>query len=286
MSMKRRQRINLVLKSLLAAILIVFAVLPVLWIVAAAFNPSKSLSGARLFPESADLSNFRELLTHDFFPYTTWLLNSFKITLISVTLIVILTCLASYALSRFRFKGRRHLLTAILILNVFPAILGIVALFVMVQQLGEFLPFFGFDSHATLIFIYVAGAMGINVLLMKAYIDSVPVEVDESAIIDGASQWQVFWLIIFPMIRPIVVTVAVLSFFAIYGDFIVAQVLLKSSEKLTVIPGLLLFQTDRFDQDWGVITAGSVMAALPVVLMFIPLQRFVIGGLTAGSVKG
>lgn len=285
-SYKTRRNLTQTVKYILAFLLIIFAVFPAVWIISASLNPAKSLTGARLFPENSSFINYTELLTHDFFPYTTWLMNSFKITTISVVIIVFITCITAYALSRFRFTGRQHLMTAILILNVFPAILAIVALFAMMQQIGTYLPWIGFNTHGGLIFIYVAGAMGINVLLMKAYIDSIPIEVDESALMDGATHWQLFWRIIFPMIRPIVVTVAVLSFFAIYGDFIIARVLLKSSDQLTVMVGLLLFQTDRFDQDWGIITAGAVMAALPVVLLYLPLQGYVISGLTAGSVKG
>ena len=285
-SYRTKQRIQQIIKYLIAFFLIIFAVFPAIWILSASLNPAKSLTGARIFPEQASLINYSELLNHDFFPYTTWLMNSFKITIISVIFIVFITCITGYALSRFRFSGRRHLMTGILILNVFPAILAIVAIFAMMQQIGTYFPFIGFNTHGGLIFIYVAGAMGINVLLMKAYIDSIPMEVDESALMDGATHWQLFWRIIFPMIRPMVVTVAVLSFFAIYGDFIIARVLLKSSDKLTVMVGLLLFQTDRFDQDWGIITAGAVMAALPIVLIYLPLQKYVIGGLTAGSVKG
>lgn len=285
-SYRNRQKIKQVFKYLLAFALMVFAVFPVIWIVSASFNPAKSLTGTRIFPKQASLINYKELLTHDFFPYTTWLMNSLKIAVISVTLIVFISCITAYALSRFRFSGRRHMMTGILLLNVFPAILAIVALFAMMQQIGTYIPAIGFNTHGGLIFIYVAGAMGINVLLMKAYIDTIPMEVDESALMDGATHWQLFWRIIFPMIIPIVVTVGVLSFFAIYGDFIIARVLLKSSDKLTVMVGLLLFQTDRFDQDWGIITAGAVMAALPIVLIYLPLQKYVIGGLTAGSVKG
>lgn len=285
-SYKTRRHIRQILKYVLAFMLMIFAVFPVIWIVSASFNPAKSLTGTRIFPQQASLINYKELLTHDFFPYTMWLMNSLKIATISVTFIVFISCITAYALSRFRFSGRRHLMTGILLLNVFPAILAIVALFAMMQQIGTYIPAIGFNTHGGLIFIYVAGAMGINVLLMKAYIDTIPMEVDESALMDGATHWQLFWRIIFPMILPIVVTVGVLSFFAIYGDFIIARVLLKSSDKLTVMVGLLLFQTDRFDQDWGIITAGAVMAALPIVLIYLPLQKYVIGGLTAGSVKG
>lgn len=286
LSYKTRRSIGFFFKYVLALLLVIFAIFPTFWVLSASFNPAKSLTGGSLWPQNAGLTNYSDLLNHDFFPYTTWLFNSFKITTISVVSIVFITCMTGYALSRFRFNGRRHLMTAILLLNVFPAILAIVALFATMQQLGTYIPLIGFNTHGGLIFVYVAGAMGINVLMMKAYIDAIPTEVDESALVDGATHWQVFWHIIFPMIRPIVVTVAVLSFFSIYGDFIVARVLLTSSDKLTVMVGLMLFQTDRFDQDWGIITAGAVMTALPIIMLYLPLQNYVISGLTAGSVKG
>jgi ABC-type maltose transport system permease subunit len=285
-SYKTRRYLTQAFKYLLALTLVIFAVFPAFWVIAASFNPAKSLTGGSLWPDNAGLTNYNDLLNHEFFPYTTWLMNSFKVTTISVTIIVFITCITGYALSRFRFRGRRHLMTAILILNIFPAILAIVALFAMMQQIGTYVPIVGFNTHGGLIFVYIAGAMGINVLLMKSYIDSIPMEVDESALVDGATHWQLFWHIIFPMIRPIVITVGVLSFFGIYGDFIIARVLLKSSDQLTVMVGLMLFQTSRFDQDWGIITAGAVMAALPIVFIYLILQGYVISGLTAGSVKG
>lgn len=286
LSRRARRVVNQGFKYFLAGLLVIFAIFPAFWVVAASFNPAKSLTGGGLWPENAGLTNYSDLLNHEFFPYTTWLMNSFKITLISVSIIVFITCITGYALSRFRFTGRRQLMMGILIVNIFPAILAIVALFAMMQQIGTYVPMIGFNTHGGLIFVYVAGAMGINVLLMKSYIDAIPMEVDESALVDGATHWQVFWRIIFPMIRPIVITIAVLSFFGIYGDFIIARVLLKSSDQLTVMVGLMLFQTSRFDQDWGIITAGAVMAALPIVLIYLPLQGYVISGLTAGSVKG
>jgi arabinogalactan oligomer/maltooligosaccharide transport system permease protein len=169
---------------------------------------------------------------------------------------------------------------------VFPSLLAMVAIFSMMQQLGLHVPFVGLDSHGSLILIYVSGAMGINVLMVKAYVDAIPIELDESALVDGASHWQTFYHIIFPIMIPIVVTVGVLTFIASYGDFVIARVLLKSSDKLTVMVGIMLYQSDRFDRDFGMITAGAVLAAIPIILIYIPLQKYVIDGLTAGSVKG
>jgi ABC-type maltose transport system permease subunit len=270
----------------LAALLIGFALLPVLWVVSASLNPAKTLVGASLIPHNPGFVNYGDLINHPSYPYERWLLNSIKITVISVALTVTITTLAGYALSRFHFAGKRVFMNGILILNVFPAVLSIIALFGMMQQLGTQIPWFGLDSHWSLIAIYVSFGMGINVLLVKRYIDRLPRELDESARVDGASHGKVFRSIVLPLILPIIVTVSVLQYFAIYGDFVIARVLLRSTDSLTVMVGLLLFQTQRFEQDWGIITAGAVLATLPVVLLYIPVQKYVVSGLTSGAVKG
>jgi ABC-type maltose transport system permease subunit len=285
MSRRKAERRSWWWRYALAALMIGFALLPALWVVSASLNPAKSLASSAFLPRNLSLVNYDDLLNHPSFPYPTWLLNSLKITVIAVSATVAVTTLSGYALSRFRFAGKRHFMTGILILNVFPAVLSIIALFGMMQELGTVVPWIGLDSHGGLILVYVSFGMGINVLLTKAYIDRLPRELDESALVDGATYGQVFRLVVFPLIRPIVATVSVLQFFAVYGDFVIARVLLRSTDKLTVMVGLLLFQTDRFDQDWGIITAGAVMAALPVLLLYIPVQRHVISGLTAGAVK-
>lgn len=277
---------GLIIRYAIALVLIIFAVAPALWIVSASFNPAKSLVGGTLFPKNPSFINYHQLFDNEFFPYLTWLVNSIKIASISTICTVTLTCLAGYSLSRFRFKWRKQFMIGILILNVFPAILGMVAIFTTIQQLGLYISWLGLDTHGGLILIYVSGSMGINVLMVKAYIDTIPLELDESALVDGATPGQTFRHIIFPIMRPIVITVGVLTFIAAYGDFVIARILLKSSDKLTVMVGIQLFQTDRFDQDFGMITAGAVIAAIPIILIYIPLQRYVIDGLTAGSVKG
>lgn len=281
----RRSRRSWWWKYLLAAVMIGFAVLPVLWVISASLNPAKTLVGATLIPKNPGFGNYVDLINHPSYPFERWMMNSLKITVIAVSLTVLITIMAAYALSRFKMRGKRSFMTGILILNVFPAVLSIIALFGMMQQIGLYLPFVGFNTHGGLIAVYVSFGIGINVLLVKAYIDALPRDLDESGLVDGATHAQVFWKIVFPMIRPIVVTVAVLQFFVVYGDFVIARVLLKSTEDLTVMVGLLLFQTVRFDQDWGIITAGAVLASLPVLLLYIPVQNYVISGLTAGAVK-
>ena len=282
---KFRRAVSYSFRYLIALILILFAVVPALWVVSASLNPAKSLASGTFFPKDPGFTNYTQLLQNEFFPYGKWLLNSLKIATITSLLTVLITCLTGYALSRFKFEGRRTLMSAILILNVFPSLLAIVALWAIMQQFGLYIPWLGLDTHGGLIMIYTAGAMGINALMVKSYIDAIPKELDESAMVEGASHWQIFQHIIFPMIIPMVITVGVLSFIAAYGDFVIARIILKTADKLTVMVGIFLFRSDRFDQDFGVITAGSVMAAIPIILMYIPLQKYVISGLTAGSVK-
>ena len=285
LSVKIQRALSMGSRYLVAVILIIFAVIPVLWVVSASLNPAKSLVSGTLWPKNPGFTNYVQLLHNQFFPYGKWLFNSLKIATISSVITVMITCITGYALSRFRFSGRRNLMSAILILNIFPSILALVALFAMTQQFGLYIHWLGLDTHGALIMIYIAGAMGINALMVKSYIDSIPKELDEAAWVEGASHWQTFWYVILPMITPIVITVGVLAFIAAYGDFVLARVLLKSADQLTVMVGIMLFRSDRFDQDFGVITAGSVMAAIPIILMYIPLQKYVISGLTAGSVK-
>lgn len=275
----------IVVKYLLAAVLVVFAVVPFLWVVATSFNAAKSLMGTHIIPKELTFSNYTNLLGSTTLNYSRWMLNSFKISAISVSLIVIITCVSSYALSRFRFKGKKTVMMMIMVLNVFPGILAMVAIYTLMQQIGLYIPFLGLNTHGGLIAVYVAGAMSINTLMVKSYMDTVPLELDESAVMEGATHWQTFWMIIFPVVRPMVITIGILAFMSTYGDFIVANLLLKGNDNITVMVGIFQFTQQRFDTDWGQVTAGTVIAALPVVAIFFMTQKYILSGLTNGAVK-
>jgi ABC-type maltose transport system permease subunit len=273
------------IKSIVALVLIIFAAVPFFWIIATSFNPSRSLLGASLIPSSFTVNNYSDLLSNPNLAFGKWMFNSFKVSGISVCFIVLFTCLSAYALSRFRFAGKRGVMMGIMIMNIFPGILAMVAIYVMMQQLGVYLPLIGLNTHGGLICIYIAGSMSINVLMVKSYIDSIALELDESAIIEGASHWQVFWKIIFPVIMPMVITIAILAFMSTYGDFIIANLLLKGNEKVTVMVGIYQFTQQRFDTNWGIVTAGTVLAALPVIALFFMAQKYILDGLMIGAVK-
>jgi ABC-type maltose transport system permease subunit len=285
--MKRRTRelTVMIIKYIVALVLVIFAVVPFFWIVATSFNPSRSLLGASLIPSSLTINNYGDLLSNPNLAFGKWMFNSFKVSGISVCFIVLFTCLSAYALSRFRFAGKRGVMMGIMIMNIFPGILAMVAIYVMMQQMGIYLPFIGLNTHGGLICIYIAGSMSINVLMVKSYIDTIALELDESAIIEGASHWQVFWKIIFPVITPMVITIAILAFMSTYGDFIIANLLLKGNDKVTVMVGIYQFTQQRFDTNWGIVTAGTVVAALPVIVLFFMAQKYILDGLMMGSVK-
>ena len=179
-SVKRSRTIGLIWRWALAAVLILFSIFPVLWIISAAINPVNDLANQQLIPNNWGFDNFRQLVTNPIFPFFTWLKNSLIISTVSTVLTLSLTTLAAFAFSRFRFRGRQGMLKSILLIQSFPNLLAIVALFTIIKQIGDIFPLFGLNTHAGLILVYSGGAMGMNIWLMKGYMDTIE-DIDESA---------------------------------------------------------------------------------------------------------
>ena len=274
------------LRVLLALVTIAFSLLPIAWVFSASLNPTGSLATQQFIPENAGWGNYKELFTNPLLPFPRWVLNSFKIATITSLLGVISIMLSAYSFSRFRFKGRRQLMLALFLIQVFPTLLMFVAIFYLFQQLGQYIPALGLNEHAPLILTYLGSQMGIQIWLMKGFFDSIPRDIDESALVDGASHWQIFWRLIFPLARPIVVIVALLIFISTYQEYVIASVLLRDKEQYTLMVGLYLYVSDNFSQNWGIFAAGGLLGALPIVILYQVLQDQIIGGLTAGAVKG
>lgn len=285
-SVSRSRRTGLILRWLLAVVLVFFSIFPVLWIVSAAINPVNDLANQQLIPANANFDNFKELTSNPVFPYFTWLGNSMKVSIASTLLTLTLTTMAAFAFSRFRFKGRQTLLKSILLIQSFPNLLAIVALFSIIKQLGDVVPALGLNTHLGLVLVYSGGAMGMNIWLMKGYMDTIPRDIDESAHVDGATDWQVFSKLILPLLRPILTVIGILSFIGTYGEFIIARTLLTRSEMQTVMVGLQIFTAGQYTQNWGVFAAGALIAALPIMIIYLILQDQIVGGLTQGAVKG
>jgi ABC-type maltose transport system permease subunit len=281
----RRQR-EKILRLVLIALAIIYALFPVIWIFSASINPSSTLLGQRIIPENASLANYERLLTNPSHPFARWMWNSFYIASITAVLAVLVSALSAFAFSRFRFRGRQAMLLTVFLIQVFPNSLTMVATFLLIQQIGQYIPQLGLNSHGGLILVYLGGAMGINTWLMKGFFDSIPRDLDESAMIDGATHWQIFWRILFPLVRPILAVVGILSFVGTYGDYVISLVLLKDANLYTLALGLSIFVGDAFNQNWGIFAAGALIGAIPIVIIYLVLQDFIVGGLTQGAVKG
>ena len=291
-SQKFQRRFSITVRMLVALLLIFFAIFPVLWIISASFSGTQSLSTQTLIPERASLVNYQRLFgldpTYRFgdLVFQKWIFNSVKIATISTILSLGITTMAAYAFSRMRFKGRVAMLKAILLIQVFPNLLALVAIYVLIFQFGELIPVIGLNTHAGLIMVYLGGSMGMNIWLMKGYLDTIPRDIDESGMVDGASHFQIFWSLILPLLRPILVVIGILSFIGVYGDFILARILLTDVNKYTLMVGLQIFTAGQFDQKWGVFAAGALLGTIPIMTIYLILQDQIVGGLTVGAVKG
>jgi ABC-type maltose transport system permease subunit len=274
------------LRILLALVMLFIALFPVVWIFSASIDPTNSLVSQKLIPNNPTFENYRNLLASKMFPFRTWMWNSLKLATVTTVLGVLMTAMAAYAFSRFRFRGRRSLLQTLLLIQVFPNFLNMVALFIILQQLGRYIPWLSLNTHGGLLMVYLGGVLGVNTWLAKGYIDSIPRDLDEAAEMDGASDLQSFWYVILPLVRPILVVIGLLIFIGTYSEYVLARIMLTSSENYTLAVGLSLFIQDQYANRWGVFAAGALIAALPVVLFFLIFQRYLVGGLTSGSVKG
>ncbi|PKO16394.1 MAG: maltose ABC transporter permease [Chloroflexi bacterium HGW-Chloroflexi-10] len=279
------------IRLVIAVILIIFSIFPVLWMISASLSPTGTLATQSLIPKNPGFGNYLTLVRMDQFPFWNWLLNSLKIASITSVTSLAITTLAGYAFSRFRFRGRQTMLKAILLINTFPSLLALVATFLMVSQMGDVLQYkgqdiIGLDNHFTLILVYLGGSMGINIWLMKGYLDTIPRDIDESAMVEGASYWQIFTMLILPLLRPMLVVIAIINFIGTYGEFVLARVLLRSNETYTLMVGLQIFAGAQFQQRWGVFAAGALMGALPIIIIYLVLQDHIVSGLTQGAVKG
>ncbi len=273
-------------RHIVACIAVVFALFPVVWVVSAAFTTNPTISSGNLIPKEPTLDNFTRLLNNPDQPYVNWYVNTMLIATLTAVMTVLIAAGAAYAFSRFRFKGRKVGLVFLLLVQMFPQFLTLVAIYLIMAQVSDVFAGLGLDSLAGLMLVYLGGAMGVNAWLIKGFFDTIPMEIDESAKVDGASHGQIFWGVILPLAAPVLAVVGLLSFIFTINEFIIASALLQSPTKLTLAVGLQQFIGERYSENWGPFAAGALLAAIPVVILFIFLQKFMVGGLTQGAVKG
>jgi arabinogalactan oligomer/maltooligosaccharide transport system permease protein len=282
-------------RHVVAVLAMLIALFPVAYVISAAFTSDPSLASSSLIPSHVTFDNFKNLfspgnsttdITSNAANYAHWIVNTLIVATATAILTVMLGALAAYAFSRFRFKGRRMGLLALLLVQMFPQMLAVVAIYLIVLHTGTVFHFLGLNTLTGLIVVYLGGVMSVNVWFMKGFFDTIPKELDESARVDGATPAQVFWGVVLPLAAPVLAVIALFSFVGTLNEFILASVILQTDKKFTLAVGMRGFIDQQFSQHWGPFAAGVLIAAVPVIVLFMFLQRFIVQGLTAGSVKG
>lgn len=275
---------QVVWRHLVAVLMLLFALAPIVFVLSAALNPLGTLSSSELVPTGASLGNFGKLFTDTRF--ASWFVNSIVIAAISSIASVFISALAAYAFSRRRFRGRRVGLLSVLLIQMFPQFLAIVAIFLIFSTVTDLWPAIGFNTWWGLILLYLGGALGVNTWLMKGFFDTVPRELDESATMDGATHAQVFFRILLPLVAPILAVTALLAFIGTINEFLIANVFLTDAGSKTLPVGLYGLVAGERNANFGMFCAGTLLTAVPTVLVFQLLSRYITDGLTAGAVKG
>jgi arabinogalactan oligomer/maltooligosaccharide transport system permease protein len=272
-------------RHLVGLLAVAFAIFPLLYVVSVSLNPIGTLTGSNALFTRLDLGNYVDLLSNPGQPFAKWFVNTLVVGIVTAVGTVFLGALAAYAFSRMRFTGRRVGLLTLLLVQMFPQFLAVVAIFLLMVSISDIFPALGLGTHVGLILVYLGGALGVNTFLMYGFFNTVPASIDEAAKIDGAGHARTFFTIILPLVTPILAVVGLLSFIGATSEFVIASILLTDPDSQTLAVGLYTFVSQAQSKNWGVFAAGAVIAAVPVVALFLFVQRYIVSGLTAGSVK-
>lgn len=278
--MKRttKERLKTVSSYFIILLAVAVVLYPTLWIVSAAINPHNSLSSSSLIPQGATLKNFIKLFKK--YPFFSWYLNTIKLGLLSSAIAVTLTALIGYVFSKYSFVGRKYGLLSLLVVQMFPVMMAMVAIYVLLNMFGLL------DTHLGILIVYLGQAVPFTSWMIKGYFDSIPTSLIDAARIDGAGRLRVFGQIMLPLAKPILAVAAMMSFVRTVNDFILARLILTSEDKQTLAVGLYNMISEQFNNDWTLFAAGAILTALPIVIFMLSMQRYFVSGLSSGAVKG
>jgi arabinogalactan oligomer/maltooligosaccharide transport system permease protein len=274
---RTRRRLVSLAVHLELLVVAVIVILPLVWIVGASLGPSGGLANTTPIPEDASWDNYVTLFTDT--DYGRWYLNTLYVAVGTMIGGVLLASLSGYVFARLRFRGRKVGLLTILILQMFPTFLTAIAVYML------FLNFGLLDSLTGLVLVGVAAALPYNIWLIKGYTDNLPTSLDEAAMLDGAGRLTIFRLIVLPLMTPMLTFVAITQFTVPWMDFILPSLLLQSAEKKTVALGLFQMISDPYANDFTTFAAGAVFLAVPITVLYIVLQKYLITGAAAGAEK-
>jgi arabinogalactan oligomer/maltooligosaccharide transport system permease protein len=275
---KGRFKPGLFISYIVLIVLSISSIYPAMWIVLSSLKEGNSLYSETLIPKRFTFKHYLALFTDTDYPL--WFMNTLKVAVLSTLIGTFLVLLTSYALSRFRFKGRKQGLTTLLVLQMFPGFMAMIAVYILLLQLNML------NNHWALIMVYSAGAILGNVWVAKGFFDSIPRSLEEAARIDGAGHWKIFFSIMIPLSRPMLTYVMLMIFTGAWVDFIFAELVLRTEEQRTLAVGLWRMVSQRNSTEFTMFAAGAVLVAVPITTLFIWLQRYLIEGLTAGASKG
>lgn len=280
--MGRKLKSRLEVAGIYLVVLIMFAVIlyPLLWAVSISLNPGTSMFSSKLIPDSLSLEHYRWLFYDPRSDYVLWYKNTIYVAVLNALFSVIMVGLVAFVFSRYHFAGRKNSIYAVLLMQMFPVLMGMVAIYLLLNLVGLL------DTFAGLIIFYVIGGLPMNVFLVKGYMDTIPRDLDESAKMDGAGHLTTYFRILFPLVRPILAVVALFTFMAPFMDFLTPRIILRSPEKFTIALGLFSFINDKVGNNFTMFAAGTILVALPIAVVFLILQRYLIAGLAEGATKG
>ncbi|WP_020619597.1 sugar ABC transporter permease [Paenibacillus daejeonensis] len=269
---------KLSISYLILIILSLVSLFPALWIVMSSFKVGNSLFSDTFIPREFTFEHYINLFQNTRYP--TWFMNTLKVATLSTIFGTFLLLLSSYAISRYRFAGRRSTLTTLLVLQMFPGFMAMIAIYVLLNTLGLL------NSHWALVLVYSSGAMVTNVFVAKGFFDTIPKSLEDAARMDGASHLRLFFSIMIPLSRPMLTYAGLMIFNGCFVDFIFADLILRTEDQRTLAVGLYQMVSQRNSTEFTLFAAGAVLVAMPVTLLFLFLQRFLVEGLTAGATKG
>ena len=271
------ERRTLWISRVIIWIAIVVILFPALWIVMSSFSAGDSFFLSSLFPDKFSTEHYVELFQET--DFLLWVWNSVKLCFAVAIIQLTLTALAAYSFSRMRFTGRKYGLMSLLVLQVFPNSMAISGYYILLYQFGLV------DNMIALIQV-LAGGSAFQIWLLKSYMDGIPKELDEAAMVDGAGHFTVFRKIILPLAAPQLAVIFLFSFIATYSEYVISSVFLQTPGNMTLALGLQSFISDQFAAHWTLFSAAAVLSSLPIMIVFMALQRYIQNGLVAGGVKG
>lgn len=280
MGTRMRSRLEVAGIYLVIALMTVLICYPLAWALGLSFNSGTSLYSSSMIPREPTLEHYRWLFTSPESNYPTWYKNTLYVSTLSSLLSIVFTSMTAYALSRFQFVGRKGGMYAFLLLQMFPVMMAMVAIYIFLNLIGLLNTLIG------LILIYVGGQIPFNAWLVKGYLDTISRELDDAAKIDGAGPIRLFIQILLPLITPILAIVALTNFMLPIFDFILPSIILHDKSKYTLAVGLYHFVNEKYASNFTVFTAGAILIAVPIAVIYLFLQRYFISGLAAGSTKG